>query len=242
MSRRTVRTQGDSDDASGALELPSVPCNIAGYRGKAFGMKRLLMFAALVTAGCNRPHGLHPKEDFLEQVRAANQKNVPAKLSSEPYLEGRGRVEAQGFTDVPKFYVLARSEKMEKLPCGRCHSEPLARIVNRQASEPRKAHWSIELRHAKESVMNCATCHGQETMTELRTLNGAPVHFDHSYQVCAQCHSRQAADWSGGAHGKRAGGWAPPRVIFNCAECHDPHKPALEKRWPAQRGERSGVR
>ena len=205
-------------------------------------MRRLVACAAIVIAGYGRRDGLNPKEQFLEQVRSAEQKNIPADLSSEPYLDGRGRVEAQGFPDVPKFSVLARTEKIEKLPCDRCHREPLATIVRKQASEPRRAHWSIALRHANESVMNCATCHGQETMAELKTLNGAPVDFDHSYQVCAQCHSRQVQDWSGGAHGKRAGGWAPPRVVFNCAECHDPHKPALEEKWPAQRGERSSVR
>lgn len=205
-------------------------------------MRRLWVCAVLVFASCGPPHGLHPKEDFLDRLRSANQRAAPADVSSEPYLGGRGRAEAQGFPDVPTFFVLARTEKIEKAPCDRCHKEPLARIVKRQASEPRRAHWSIELRHAKDSVMNCATCHAQETMTELKTLNGAPVHFDHSYQVCAQCHSKQAVDWSGGAHGKRAGGWAPPRVVFNCAECHDPHKPTLEARWPAQRGERSSVR
>ncbi|HYI97881.1 MAG TPA: multiheme c-type cytochrome [Bryobacteraceae bacterium] len=205
-------------------------------------MRRLLICVAFVLAGCGGPQGHHPKENFLEQVRSAEAKNVPAGLSSERYLEARGRAEAQGFPDVPTFYVLARTEKIEKLPCDRCHSEPLATLVKRQVSEPRRAHWSVELKHAKESVMTCATCHGQEKMTELKTLNGASVAFDHSYQICAQCHSKQVEDWSGGAHGKRAGGWAPPRVVFNCAECHDPHQPALAERWPAQRGERSSVR
>jgi cytochrome c553 len=62
------------------------------------------------------------------------------------------------------------------------------------------------------------------------------VSFDHSYQVCAQCHSRQASDWASGAHGKRAGGWAPPRVIYACAQCHNPHSPRWDTRWPAVAG------
>ena len=61
----------------------------------------------------------------------------------------------------------------------------------------------------------------------------AKVTFDHSYQVCAQCHARQVSDWAGGAHGKRMGGWAPPRVVAGCPACHDPHRPAWETRWPA---------
>src|SRR5262245_38260644 len=123
MSRRAVRTQRDSDDSSGALELPPVPCHIAADRGAAFGMRRLLLCAAFVFASCGRPHGLHSREDFLDQLRSADQKNTPVDLSSEPYLEARGRVEVQGFPDVPKFFVLARTEKIEKLPCDRCHSE-----------------------------------------------------------------------------------------------------------------------
>ena len=71
-------------------------------------------------------------------------------------------------------------------------------------------------------------------MESLRTLNGQAVAFDHAYQVCAQCHSSQAKDWAGGAHGKRLGGWAPPRVVASCTACHDPHRPALDKRWPSR--------
>jgi hypothetical protein len=81
--------------------------------------------------------------------------------------------------------------------------------------------------------MSCATCHALDAPDQLRTLERRPVAFDHSYQVCAQCHSRQASDWAAGAHGKRVGGWAPPRVVYPCAQCHNPHHPQWDTRWPA---------
>ena len=40
----------------------------------------------------------------------------------------------------------------------------------------------------------------------------------------------QASDWAAGAHGKRVGGWAPPRVVAGCPAGHDPHRPAWETR------------
>ena len=204
-------------------------------------MKGAVMCGALVLAACSR-HEDRPHESFLRQLRQANAANLPAGLSSERFLDSRARVEAQGFPNIRTFYVLGRSERIEKAPCDRCHLDSLERLVARQSKEPRSAHWSIELFHAAESVMACSTCHGQQNMTDLRTLNGAKVSFDHSYHLCGQCHSRQLQDWSGGAHGKRAGGWAPPRVVYNCAECHDPHQPRLRARWPAERGEASSVR
>jgi hypothetical protein len=81
--------------------------------------------------------------------------------------------------------------------------------------------------------MGCATCHAADAAA-LRLLGGEPVGFDHAYRLCAQCHSRQVADWAGGAHGKRVGGWVPPRVVYGCPECHDPHRPALGPRRPAR--------
>ena len=38
--------------------------------------------------------------------------------------------------------------------------------------------------------------------------------------------------WAGGAHGKRLDGWQGRRVLMGCADCHDPHRPALETRIP----------
>jgi predicted CXXCH cytochrome family protein len=106
------------------------------------------------------------------------------------------------------------------------------------AGAPRRAHWDVTVEHAPAAVMNCLTCHAANPGDALRTLRGTAVDFDHSYQVCAQCHARQADDWASGAHGKRAGGWAPPRVVLSCAQCHSPHDPRWDTRWPAVTGRR----
>ena len=204
-------------------------------------MRVAILCAAMAIAGCSR-HEERGHETFLQHLRNANAKNVSGGLSSERFMNSRARVEAQVFPGIRPFYVLGRLERIEKSPCDRCHQDPLPALTAKQSGEPRAAHWSVALRHAGESVMNCFTCHGQEKMISLRTLNNAAVAFDHSYQLCGQCHSRQLQDWAGGAHGKRASGWAPPRVVYNCVECHNPHQPRLQVRWPAERGEGSNIR
>ena len=180
----------------------------------------------------------HEKEEHvavLQITEHATAPNPDAGLSSEPYLAKAPRVEAQGYSDRPRFFVLARTPVMEKYPCSTCHTVPLERMRG-PANSARRAHWSVKLEHAPATVMSCATCHAPDAPDNLRTLEKSPVDYDHSYQVCAQCHSRQAADWASGAHGKRAGGWAPPRVVFACAQCHNPHAPRWDTRWPAVAG------
>jgi len=135
---------------------------------------------------------------------------------------------------VPDFLILERTSQLKKGPCAGCHTKPLAELVRTRPAHEPLAHWSVRLEHAAEAVMACATCHSSSNQGQLRLLGGATVSIDHAYQVCAQCHSTQAADWVGGAHGKRVGGWAPPRVSYSCTECHNPHKPALAPRWPTQ--------
>ena len=33
--------------------------------------------------------------------------------------------------------------------------------------------------------------------------------------------------------GKKVAGWAPPRASLTCVNCHNPHKPSFETRWPS---------
>jgi hypothetical protein len=162
----------------------------------------------------------------------ASAENPNAGLSSEPFLADASRVEVTGYAERPRFFVLARTPVIEKYTCTSCHTVPLERMRG-PAGSPKRAHWTVTLQHAPAAVMSCGTCHAPNAPAALRTLRGAPVAFDHSYQVCAQCHARQADDWASGAHGKRAGGWAPPRVVLSCAQCHNPHDPRWDTRWPA---------
>lgn len=127
-------------------------------------------------------------------------------------------------------YVLTRKEDITSFPCSNCHTGDLEKLQNQQED----AHWHVELKHAGQSVMNCNTCHDLDRPDELKTLAGDYISFDHSYKTCAQCHSSQAKDWLGGAHGKRVRGWVEPRTIYNCVSCHNPHQPKLESRWPAR--------
>ncbi len=123
--------------------------------------------------------------------------------------------------------VRPRTPEIVHYPCSTCHKDNL--------TGRRNPHPNIALKHATEATLTCRTCHGNQKMESLLSLNGKPIAFDDAYQLCGQCHSTQLKDWKGGAHGKRLSGWAEPRVIQNCTGCHNPHAPALGKRWPATR-------
>ena len=127
-------------------------------------------------------------------------------------------------------FVLLRKPDLSAFPCSTCHGE----VPQKLANEVQDAHWNIQVNHANAQVMNCTSCHDLEKPDALVSLTGAAIDFDHSYQVCAQCHSSQAKDWLGGAHGKRVKGWIEPRTIHNCVSCHNPHQPQIESRWPAR--------
>jgi len=193
---------------------------------------------ALALLACHGPAETPSVRHITEQ---AQEPNPNAGLSSEASLAGTARVEVVGYPDRPPFSVLVRRPAIQKYPCAACHTAPLVEMHGGGAKK--RAHWDVTLQHAPAAVMACATCHASPDRGDLRMLQGAAVTFDHSYQVCAQCHARQASDWAGGAHGKRVGGWAPPRVVTGCPACHDPHRPAWDTRWPAvvaggERGER----
>ncbi len=210
-------------------------------RRLAAGTRRAIVAAALCLAGtaCGsgeaaRPHG----DSVLTTIEQAV--TAPRSIISPPELAGgRPLAEVPAAADRAAFSILARTPRLAKAPCSSCHSVPTASMRRNGDGDSAsvRAHWSIRLAHAGEDVMTCRTCHAPDTPGTLLTLTAAAVGIDHAYKVCAQCHSEVATDWAGGAHGKRASGWAAPRVAFNCTECHDPHRPALEPRWPA-RGER----
>ncbi len=193
---------------------------------------RALLAAALLLAACNQEPVSAPVLRITERAGAPN---ANAGLSSERFISDGRRVEVPGVPGRPPFFALARTPVIEKFPCTRCHTLPLDKMRGAPGAS-RRAHWDVTLQHAPPAVMSCATCHAPDAPDWLRTLEHQPVDFDHSYQVCAQCHSRQASDWANGAHGKRVGGWAPPRVVLSCAQCHNPHAPRWDTRWPAVAG------
>jgi hypothetical protein len=187
----------------------------------------------VLLAGCREDKEHAAVLHITERAQAPNPN---AGLSSERFLEGTARVEVAGYPDRPAFFVAARTAAIRKYPCSQCHTVPLPQM--RGGGAVKRAHWDVTLEHAPATVMTCTTCHAAGNLDTLATLQGAAVAFDRSDRVCAQCHTRQASDWVGAAHGKRLGGWAPPRVVLGCPACHNPHHPAWETRWPATTGRR----
>jgi hypothetical protein len=185
----------------------------------------------LLSAGCREEE---ERTSVIRMTERAQAPNPNAGLSSEPFLGGVARVEVAGYPDRPTFFVVARTAAIQKFPCSQCHTLPLQEMHG--GGDRKRAHWDVALQHAPVTVMSCTTCHASGNLDSLATLQGTPVAFDGSYQVCAQCHAPQASDWASGAHGKRVGGWAPPRVVLGCPACHDPHRPAWGTRWPAVAG------
>ena len=168
-------------------------------------MKLALLLSLLTLAACqNREHKPH------------------ASLLAT--LEQAGAAEGQ-----PALQVEPRTTQMTRFPCARCHEKPLAALKQTRPA----AHWEVKLQHAPGVITECRTCHSEAPTQSLKLLNGKEVGFDASYELCAQCHSRQASDWRGGAHGKRTSGWAAERRVLSCTGCHNSHQPRLAPRWPA---------
>ena len=135
--------------------------------------------------------------------------------------------------DIKPFFTQFRAEDIVSFPCQNCHNIPLSELSEGK-STVKKAHWNIELQHASGEIMNCMTCHNSNNMNQLISLSGHPISIDKSFELCAQCHSAQYQDWQGGAHGKSINGWQKPRAVKTCVNCHNPHSPAFEKRWPSR--------
>ena len=128
-----------------------------------------------------------------------------------------------------RFWTETRKDKIGRFTCSQCHNDKPVSIA--KAAEV--AHGDIRLNHGSpDKPLSCYTCHNKEERDYLVTEAGTKIDMDHSYQMCGQCHFRQKKDWVGGAHGKRLSYWAGRRVVKNCADCHNPHSPRFEKRWP----------
>ena len=168
-------------------------------------MRATLLAALLLVAGCHtREH--EPHMSLLQTLEKAGESSGP-----------------------PALQVESRMAEMSRFPCARCHDRPLAAMKRPTPA----AHWEVKLAHAPGVITECKTCHTEGSMESLRLMNGKETGFDASYELCAQCHSAQAADWRGGAHGKRTSGWASERRVLSCTGCHNPHQPRFAPRWPA---------
>ena len=174
----------------------------------------------------------HKEEEYhsiTDKIKAKSKNYHGITLSSEKYFDDIKMVEIT--EGEYSFLIPDRKGQIKSFKCTECHTKPLNKL---QSKGVKKAHWDIALKHADLNTMNCVTCHNSDNMDELKSLTGNQIDFNKSYKLCSQCHTKQFDDWKGGAHGKQIGGWAPPRASMTCVNCHNPHKPHFESRWPAR--------
>lgn len=192
-------------------------------------MKKLFVLVVLVIVTVVGIVIFRSFKERPEILRPAN-----AIMDTESLLVGIKSVKTQ-WPKTADFSVETRHDKLTIRNCTECHQ---GQRVSRSAdfkgrkAQSRRAHWNIKLEHAEAQIMNCKTCHSKSDVSRLQLLGGQSVEINHAYKNCRQCHSSQAKDWAGGAHGKRVKTWAGRRIVYNCTGCHNPHKPRLEKRWP----------
>lgn len=122
-----------------------------------------------------------------------------------------------------------RTPDLGQFPCTSCHLGKGTVLKDKRIGD---AHQNITAVHPRQTGGVCSTCHSADNVEQLALKSGENASLDHTYRLCAQCHFQQAERWAGGAHGKRLDGWQGRRVVMGCADCHDPHKPALEPRIP----------
>lgn len=151
-------------------------------------------------------------------------KNIPASgpkinLNEAQKKEVLNKYQAVPVVDCDTMWVRGRSHRLPD--CRVCHAGN--NIVT--PNDGKQAHWDIQLHHSQN--MSCKSCH-DSSQPEKLVVGDQRVGFDQAYQLCGSCHFQQEKDFKIGAHGKRLTGWAFPRVVNNCTECHDPHQPMFK--------------
>ena len=183
----------------------------------------------LLISSCKHKDGEHEYHSITDKIEAKSKNYHGVSLSSEAYF---GDIKMLEITEGEHTFLIPdRKSKIKSYACTECHSKPLKEL---QSKGVKKAHWNIKLKHADVNTMNCITCHNSENTDNLKSLTGNSIDFNRSYKLCSQCHTSQFQDWKGGAHGKKIGGWAPPRASMTCVNCHNPHNPKFESKWPAR--------
>lgn len=186
-----------------------------------------------MTIGCSDKHKDGDEahyHDLMDRISQAND-SITYQVTSNDFIENMERIQVQ-IEGYSTFMVPDRAASMELFPCSSCHDRPIDQLVNKGTHK--NSHWDISLQHAPSETMNCFTCHDRDNLDQLISITSQPISFSNSYNLCGQCHSTQKKEWLGGGHGKRIGGWAPPRTSMTCVNCHNPHSPSFEKRWPAR--------
>ncbi|WP_064966879.1 cytochrome c3 family protein [Tenacibaculum ovolyticum] len=185
-----------------------------------------IAFLFIATSCKHKEDEYHSVTDKIE-AKSKHYKGI--SISSEKYTGNLKLIEIteNGIT----FSIPERKGEIKSYACTECHSKPLQQM---QRKDLKKAHWNIKLNHANANTMNCTTCHDGNSMNNLKSITGHSIDINNSYKLCSQCHQKQYKDWTGGAHGKRIGSWAPPRASLTCVNCHNPHSPGFDTKWPAR--------
>ncbi len=129
--------------------------------------------------------------------------------------------------------------KVGQYPCTSCHMGRNTILADTRIAD---AHQDVKSVHPVQTGGVCSTCHSAANVELLALKSGERATLDHAYRLCAQCHFSQAEAWAAGAHGKRLDGWQGRRVVMGCADCHDPHKPALQPRIPFRAPQMTRIR
>lgn len=174
----------------------------------------------------------HKEDEYhsiIDKIEEKGSHYQGTTISSEEFI---GDLETIEITEGGQSFIIPERKNQIKLfACSECHTGPLSEM---KTDDFKKAHWNVKLVHANENTMNCATCHNGNDMDNLHSLTNKKIDFNNSYNLCSQCHTKQFEDWKGGAHGKNIGGWSEPRAAMTCVNCHNPHKPQIESRWPSR--------
>lgn len=196
----------------------------SGEKGRRLGLILLLALFLLVSSSV-----AGDKKSFLEGIKEQDEK-LDNRLLIEVAPVSTATVVSREEYQGGSFRVLARKQEVERFRCSNCHTDKPVTVNNGY----NLTHGDVVLGHGMDgNTLTCIDCHHPKDRDALEDKKGNKIDFDHSYQLCGQCHFRQKRDWLGGAHGKRVEHWAGERVVYNCTTCHNPHKPRFAPRFPA---------
>lgn len=193
-----------------------------------FKIVSLLLIVMVLSCTNNKEKKYHR---VIEKIKDLEKDSIEYTIKSTDFFDTEQFVLVE--TKETSFYITNRKAKIKKFKCSECHSKSISELKMTNL-KGQKAHSDINLKHASLKELNCNSCHPTQNLDNLKSNLDAPVDFNQSYKVCAQCHSTQYKDWLGGAHGKRVKGWVNPRISHTCVDCHNPHNPKFEVRYPAR--------
>ena len=164
----------------------------------------------------------------LEQIKVADEPFDSMKIETAYQLPVKTVLSKESYQG-GIFRVLARKNYIRRYRCSVCHTEKGPKVRDGALF----THSDIVINHGEaDNKLTCIECHDERERDFLVDKQRRKIDFDHSYQLCGQCHFRPKRDWLGGAHGKRETYWAGERVVRNCTSCHNPHSPAFTTKMP----------